>query len=152
MLAVHCPLAIAVSAFRLWLHCPRSFTPPDYSGRVSQVGILLVKQQVSLQLSLPRQALRRPHVARPQSLYTMRLRICRLRLSLQVSCSCFLVTICLWERSPITTALSASRCAIRWEALCEIRLVACAVSSQRCAGRSLRGECTDGISSCMHPV
>src|SRR5258708_19754062 len=42
-------------------------------------------------------------------------RLCR---SCLVSCSCFLMTICLWERSPITTALSASRCAMRWEALC----------------------------------
>jgi hypothetical protein len=53
----------AMAAFRLWLRCPRSFTPSDYSGRVSQVGILLVKQQVSSRLSSLRQTLERLHVA-----------------------------------------------------------------------------------------
>src|SRR5438094_9777864 len=43
----------------------------------------------------------------------MRLRMCRFRRSWGVSFSCFLMTICRWERSPITTALSASRCAMK---------------------------------------
>src|SRR6266446_736692 len=37
----------------------------------------------------------------------------RLFRSLGVSCSCFLMTICRWERSPITTALPAF-----WPVLC----------------------------------
>src|SRR6266566_495961 len=39
----------------------------------------------------------------------MRLRMRRLFCSSRVSCSFLGMTICLWERSPITTALSASR-------------------------------------------
>src|SRR6266849_4171478 len=46
----------------------------------------------------------------------MRLRMCRFRFSLGVSFSCFLMTICRWERSPMTTALSASVPAIAFEA------------------------------------
>jgi hypothetical protein len=52
----------AMAAFRLWLHCPRSFTPPRYRNRMSQVGILLVKQQVSSRLSSLRQTMERLHV------------------------------------------------------------------------------------------
>jgi len=43
-------LAISTPAFRLRLHGPRSFILSRYHNRMSQVGILLVKQQVSLQL------------------------------------------------------------------------------------------------------
>src|SRR6266536_1561983 len=48
----------------------------------------------------------------------MRLRMRRFRLSLGVSSSFLFMTICRWERSPMTTALSASLPAMRCEALC----------------------------------
>src|SRR5258708_30627977 len=62
----------------------------------------------------------------------MRLRICRFCFSLGVSSSFFGMTICFWDKSPITTALSASRCAIRLEALCrQSRCLRCFFSETR---------------------
>src|SRR5712692_5576630 len=84
--------------------------------------ILVVSRSLMIYSSFPK----RTHLyssictklERPQSLYTMRLRIRRLVRSLGVSPSWFFMTICRWERSPMTTALSASLPAMRWEALC----------------------------------
>src|SRR5260370_30500208 len=62
----------------------------------------------------------------------MRLRICRFCFSLGVWSSFFGMTICFWDKSPITTALSASRCAIRLEALCrQSRCLRCFFSETR---------------------